>query len=313
MNLATHKIAGIIFRTESNARIPKILERPFDQFSVDPVQADVIHSISRISLDSSEQAPPLTLQEQQHLSGLTEAIPNWLESPLLRAERVRARLSVLPISPQDRDIWIDAHHVTIRDFSRKRLDIFYTDAFRQDSSRLPALKPEYHIAANLSQIFSSYLPCFSAFLLHSSGVIRGKGAALFLAPDEGGKTTVLGHLNGEPILSDDHTLLRLEDDGAMAHGTPFGTMTNGFCRARVGALFMLFKSSHFHIEPMAPSELLNFIWAEHRDYTFFLPRPLKKQAFQIISRICYQTPVYRMYFPKDHVDWSAIDRAMDRR
>ena len=65
------------------------------------------------------------------------------------------------------------------------------------------------------------------------------------------------------------------------------------------------------IEPIEPADLVQCLWAEHRNYTFFLPKHLKKKAFQILIDVCYRVPVYMMRFPKDYVDWDAIDAAME--
>ena len=173
-----------------------------------------------------------------------------------------------------------------------------------------AYMPEYYVAANFRAIFSSFLPNFSAALLHSSGVIRNGKAALFLAPDDGGKSTVIGHSEGDPVLSGDHIILRKEEGVFVAHGTPLGGMTSGPCSAGAGALFMLEKASHFRLDPISPRELLYNLWGEHRNYTFFLPKRLKKQAFQLLSEACYGIPCFKMRFSKNFVDWNAIDRVM---
>ena len=99
------------------------------------------------------------------------------------------------------EVWVDDHQVTIRDFSRNQIDIYYAKELGGYMPDRKAYLPGYHVASNLRQIFSTFFPYFSAFLLHSSGVIRGDRAALFLAPDEGGKTTVIMNSTGEPILS----------------------------------------------------------------------------------------------------------------
>jgi hypothetical protein len=43
---------------------------------------------------------------------------------------------------------------------------------------------------------------------------------------------------------------------------------------------------------------------------FFLPKHLKRRAFEVLCDVCYQAPAYWMSFPKDYVDWEAIDAAM---
>jgi len=70
------------------------------------------------------------------------------------------------------------------------------------------------------------------------------------------------------------------------------------------------KASSFQIQPVSPSEVVQYLWAEHHNYTFFLPKHLKQWAFRFICDLCYRLPIYLMRFPRDHVDWNAIDDAM---
>ncbi len=315
MNVVTHDIAGIIFRTESSVRIPLIRKEPFNRFIVDKTKPDVIHHIYKLSPDS-RKLPHLTLHEQEKLSCYANFSPNWIENTLLRFPQVRENLRDIPISSNGKgigkEICVDEHHVLIRDFERKRFDVFYTDAFGGSAQDRPMLMPEYYIAANLAHIFSSYLPCFSSLLFHSSGVIRRDRAVLFLAPDEGGKTTVVEHADGMPVLSDDQIILQKKNGNFFAHSTPLGGITSGLCQARVGALFMLKKALEFRIEIIAPSTLVQFLWAEHSNYIFFLPKEIKKRAFELLSHICHHTPAYRMCFTKDRVDWDLIDAAIEK-
>jgi hypothetical protein len=114
------------------------------------------------------------------------------------------------------------------------------------------------------------------------------------------------------ILSDDQVVLRKENNVVNAHGTPFGRITGGPCSARLGGIFLLEKAEHFELSSLQSVDMLEYIWATLPSYTFFLPNSLRIQAFQILYDACHQVPVYRMRFPKDYVDWDAIDAAMVR-
>ena len=309
MNAVTHKIGGIVFRTELNAWLPRILDEPFGLFRIEETMPDVHQFISIVNLNSGELPRP-TNEEMQNLFECDHFSQDWLNNPFFRSREVLDRLKCLPGLGEQVEIWVEDHHLFIRDFSRNRIDIYYTKKNKGYPPDHPAAIPEYHVAANLQQILATFLPHFSAILLHSAGVIRGAKSALFFAPDGGGKTTVLAQSKTGPILSDDHIILKNEGGGIVAHGTPLGTMTSGFCRASIGALFLLKKAGRFRLESIAPAELVQWLWTEHRNYTFFLPKRLKKRAFEILSHACRQAPAYRMHFPKDYVDWDAIDAAM---
>jgi hypothetical protein len=310
MNVVTHKIGGIVFRTELNAWLPRILEEPFELFGIEDTRPDIHQFISRINPDDSGLPQPS--DEERPIFSKYDYFPSdWQNNSFLRSQVVRNRLDGLPDLKEQVVIWVEDHQMVIRDFSLNQIDIYYIKKDKGYPPQHPGTIPEYYVAANLRQMLATFLPHFSAILLHSSGVIRGAKSALFFAPDGGGKTTVLAQSKTEPILSDDHIILRNEGGSIVAHGTPLGTMTSGSCQANIGALFLLKKAGHFRIESISPAELVQWLWTEHRNYTFFLPKRLKKRAFEILSHACHQAPVYRMHFPKDYVDWDAIDAAME--
>jgi hypothetical protein len=310
--VVTHRIAGITFRTESNAWLPRLQEEPYERFRVgDDVEPDVRHRIHKVTPDSLTLAPP-TGEEWERLSRCTRCDPGGLESPLLYSPMVRTRLCMGLERVEEIGVWLYPDRVIVHDFSQCVFDFFYTEEYGEyDDFNRRVHTPEERVAANFRQMFSAFLPRFSAILIHSSGVIRDGMATLFLAPDEGGKTTVLSHLTEGDILNDDQIILRQEGDVVIAHGTPLGSMTSGPCQARVGALFVIEKAPYFELMPIEPADLVQFIWTERRDHcTFFLPKHLKRRAFEVLCDVCYQAPAYWMSFPKDYVDWEAIDAAM---
>jgi len=306
----THKIAGIIFRTCSNAWIPSLRQDLLDQFLIGDVAPDVRHFVRQVGSDSATLSR-LGRKEQEMLLRWDRISVDWLNDSVLKYPEVHSRLFDVVDRPEEIKVWIDKNYVYICDFKCNRLDLFYTEEFGGYVKEQHKYMPEYYVASNFRQMFSSFLSQFSAILLHGAGLIRRNRAVLFLAPDEGGKTTVVKQSNGEPVLSDDQLILRKKGDDIIAHGTPFGAMTSGPCQATLGAIFVLEKASYFQLEPISPSNLIHCLWTAHRNYTFFLPQRLKKYAFQTLIDICHQVPVYMMQFPKDYVDWDAIDAAME--
>lgn len=312
MDSIAHKIAGLVFRTESNVRLPRLREDPFNQFLTADLSPDVHHSICKVAVDSRAWSP-LSKQEQEMLLRCNWFRPDWFENSILRCPQVRRRLSSFAGRSEELELWVGENIVYMIDFSCNRIDIFYTEKHGDHVTERQSYMPEDYVVSNIRQIFSNFLLYFSAMLWHASGVVRGDRAALFLAPHGGGKTTVARQSNGNPILNDDHIILRKKGDVVVAHGTPLGSMTSGPCQAAVGALFMLEKASFFQLEPLPPSEFVRYLWSEHRNYTFFLPKPLKQRAFRMLCNLCYRTPGYLMRFPENYVDWDAIDAVMDKK
>jgi hypothetical protein len=201
--------------------------------------------------------------------------------------------------------------VVMYDFAQFVLDLFYTEEYgTYDKRTRRAYTAEERAAGFLRPMFASFLPCFSAIQVHGAGVIRNGRAALFMARDGGGKTTALSHVAEELVLNDDQIILRQENDGIVAHATPFGSMTAGPCQAPAGALFILYKAPQFELRPISSVDIVQPIWRENWGYTDPLSKDLKVKAFDVLCDFCLKTPVYQMNFPKDSVDWDAIDAAM---
>ena len=311
MNSIYHKIAGIIFRTESDAWLP-VLSDPkqyFGQFQIGEAEPEVLHRIHKVAPDSLILSP-LPQEDRRRLSHVVHCSPGGLASPLLHSHLVRSKLRTSLESPEHLRISLFDDWVIISDFSRCVLDLFYwEESGGYDVDRQECI-PEHYIAANFRQIFSTFLSSFSALLMHSAGVVRNGTTALFVAPDEGGKSTVARHAMGESILNDDQIVLRHEGNVVVAHGTPFGGMTSGPHRSKLGGIFLLDQARCFELVPLHPADLVQCIWTENQNYTFLLPKSLRARAFETLCNACYQAPAYRMRFAGDFVDWDAIDAVM---
>lgn len=302
--MITHQIAGIAFRTESDVLIPQLLGDPFARFRVEDGEPDVRYRIRQFDPDSLT-LPPLDSKERERIVRSVGFPQRWLDNPLLRSPEIRASVRACLDRPELAHIGLRWNRAIIRNFARSELDFFYPPGERKSFA-------EPLILARYRNSLANFLPNFSAVMIHGSGMIRKGIAALFLAPDEGGKTSVVEHSTGEPILNDDHVILRQEGNVVTAHGTPFGPITSGPQQARLGGVFLLEKAPCFDLISVQASEVLQFLWDEHMHVWVVLPKSLRLRVFQILYEACHRAAVYRMRFPKDYVDWDAVDAAMVR-
>lgn len=166
------------------------------------------------------------------------------------------------------------------------------------------------VAANLRRIIASMCPCFDTVIVHSAAVVRKDRVALFVGPDNGGKSTVVRLAGGSPVLHDDQIALQLSDGVVFAHSTPFGRATGGPANAPLGGVFVLEKSDRFSLAPFDWRDLVQMLWQGHIDDTTFLPRRLRLRAFDVLCAAARQASVYRMGFRVDALDWGAIDAAL---
>ena len=162
-------------------------------------------------------------------------------------------------------------------------------------------------------ILAPFLPSLDACLLHASAIIRDGRAAVFLAPDEGGKTTAVRLASSGTILCDDQVIVRRRRKRFHVWGTPWGLHVNATAHAPLAGLFLLKKSEHFSLTPLPDHSLVPFIWNEIKAPLSVLPKPLKKRAFNILCDITASAPAWTLAFPKNHIDWREIDLALQGR
>ena len=148
-------------------------------------------------------------------------------------------------------------------------------------------------------------------LVHAACVVRKNRAALFLAPDEGGKTTVARIADNGIVLGDDRILIKKQGNDIFAHGSPWGTMNDASTSARINAVFLLNKAERFCLQPIDVNQVIEYLWQEHKYDRFFLTNKLKSVVFELIVDLCRQGTVYQMNFAKDYVDWDAVDSALE--
>lgn len=300
MLILTHKIAGVIFRTELDTRISWFQSQRFEKFLIENTSPDVVQRYHGVSID------PLILPtlKKEQIKRLAPCIPspNWnTNTPFLRSPTVCTLLESRLNHSESVTIELKPSGVSIFDFSERELDFFYSlgeqEKFLAECLVMPIM-------------FANFLTLFSAVMIHSSSSIINNRAAIFLAPDEGGKTTIVKQAVTETVLCDDQVVVRKEGNAFMAYGSPWGVITNSLKTAKVGGFFLAEKAKYFKILPIKPVDIFEYLWNEHESYRYFLPKNLRLLAFNLLYEVCHQSPCYRLLFPKGYMDWGAIDRAM---
>jgi hypothetical protein len=267
---------------------------PGPSFRLHPILSDALPAV------------PLTAAQQEqmvHLTGLP--LREVSEALILRSPIAQNLLAVSRMGSDEVTVFGYATEILIWNQTRDTFDLLYLDREKEEGGM-----GKRKVARNFPNLLVTFLPQFAGLMVHCAGVIRNDCAALFLAPDAGGKSTVLKRATDGFILSDDQVILRKEGTEFIAHATPLGMMTSGPGSARLGGMFILRKADHFALEPLSPLELIGAFWQDPGNLSRLLPKSLKLRAFDLFYDVCHQVPVYRMSFPKHYVDWDAIDSAM---
>lgn len=303
----SYQFGGITIQTDSDIPLNLDIHSVLDPYRVSPRelthdQAHIRHHIHVYETDALPLPPP-DERERDCLMRTVGFPRRWLEKPILCSSYVRRRLRIPLQTPEQIFVDLRWNRAIIRNYARNQLDVLYPRDRQAD------LQGELFFAAyrNLS---ADFFLNFDAALLHAAGVILDNRAAIFFAPDEGGKTTIVRHARDVPVLNDDHVLLSWNDGQMWAHSTPFGRITSGPAKAALGGVFLLEKAPTFELTPLQPPHVMRYLWYEHKRYWFRLPHTLRTNAFQLLSTIAYQSSLYRLRFPEDYVDWAAVRRAI---
>jgi len=241
--------------------------------------------------------------------GFTPPAPyDYSDSPLLRSEKVRNRIDYCNNHADQVALASHKFSVTIRDYKEHSAFVFYDKACRN-------LIKKSEPAELFRRLFVSFFPLYSALLIHASCLVRNGRAALFLAPDQGGKSTVasmaIDQDSGATVPGDDRILIKKQEPDFFAFGSPWGNITDSSVKGRVSAVFLINKAAEFKLKKIDPGHAIEYLWHEHRYDRFFLTKSLKSAVFELMVDLCRQAAVYQMDFSKDYVDWAAVEAAME--
>jgi hypothetical protein len=293
----TYVFGGLHIAIHFPQKQPFLNKKGFDSFRGDATAADICWDYQMIHPADMIQ-PPLNPENDPRLA---RARRIGSESPLLTATQVQARLEQAREHVDQLVVEMHPAAVTILDFSIHRADMF----FNPDSG----LQLKHHGIG--PAMLAPFLPHFDACLLHASAIVRNGRTAVFLAPDEGGKTTAVRLSHDGTILSDDQVLIRRFPEGYRVSGTPWGLDSNSRVQAALGGFFLLQKAPAFAMQALDPAILSEYLQQEHSRPLDILPEPLKQKAFKDFTILSHSVPAWKMSFPKDRIDWAAIDQALN--
>lgn len=303
--LFIHRIAGITIRTETDVEIPHLRDDPFALFSISNGKPDIHQRIYQFN-PNNLTSPPLDDRERTLILSSMDFVPRWLDNPILRSPQIYEILQRCLASPESMQIEMAWNRMIIRNYADNEIDLIYHPERREDIA-----SPLF--VAGYRNMVATFLPNFSAVMIHAAGVIHNGNAVVFLAPDEGGKTSVVEDLAIDPVLNDDHIILRQDKDSVIiAHATPLGKITSGPQFAKLGVFFLLEKAPRFDIIPIKPQYVLQYLWNEHLYFSYGFPKSLKVRAFEILASACHNAATYRVRLPKHFLTRDIFNTAMER-
>jgi hypothetical protein len=162
-----------------------------------------------------------------------------------------------------------------------------------------------HAMLNLYSAFITFRGW--GLLLHSSCLAEGEHAFLFAGQSGAGKSTVAALSVPRPILSDEATIVKLEEEGAWVFTSPFrsDTMYPDLPDPyQLNGIHLLRQAVYNKRSPLSKSssipELMNrvFYWAHDPEET--------KKVLRLCRKLLEQVPVYELAFQKNDTFWEEI-------
>jgi hypothetical protein len=299
--IINHQIGGINFRTESDVFIEGLKSTRLNRFRVYSVKPDIYHYYRFIS--EKDLLITTNNKKKQELIDLVLKKKEISESSiiLLNSDCVREHLKRALQQNETMSFEIQLYSISIFDFLRNAVFFYYTSGINENPF-------DFRLGPTL---FSPFLITFSAVMVHGAALIMNGRTAVFLASDEGGKTTTIRQAKRGTILSDDQVIIKKKDRHFDAFGTPWGTVTNTKDSKKIGGFFLLQHADHFKLTELKRIHAMEYMWNEHIPYHYYLPPQYRLKLFDLFHDMCGKIPVFLMQYPIDFIDWEAIDKVME--
>jgi hypothetical protein len=167
----------------------------------------------------------------------------------------------------------------------------------------------YALDSLLRVLLSWKLLGHHGFLLHAATVVRDGRAYVFTGRSGAGKSTVASLSPSGTVLTDEISLLRRENGGWRAYGTPFwgefraaGSNTS----APVAGIFRLLQAPENRVTPIRPVTLLRSILP---NVLFFSSEAqANRSLLEILTRAVKVIPGYNLEFRKNATFWEVLPR-----
>jgi len=210
--------------------------------------------------------------------------------------------------------FLDKESIIVKqEFNKRKIKVFYaSDLVWEliDNYNNLGFVTEKKILSNLSFWCNQLCVYNNRIILHGSGLIKDKQAYIFLAMDNGGKTTLIKRNRNHRIINDDQIFYSIKNHQVFAYATPFGRLSDGPGSAPVAAFFYINKSKRFSIKKRNYKGLINSFWMDNYETFASLPKDLKKKAFKLISDISMSVPIFELHADHGNIDWDQVDKVL---
>jgi hypothetical protein len=159
-------------------------------------------------------------------------------------------------------------------------------------------------------VVASELMKRGGFLLHSSGITKGKECSLFFGSSGDGKSTIveLGKGRGGKVLSDDLIIVFPKNEDFIAYGAPFyGVLPQKEKEKksyRIKSVYRLRKSEETKVKEISKGVALGLV-VSHCQFVFN-EKTRNELLIPIVMKFLEKVKCFELYFRKDDTFWDLI-------
>jgi hypothetical protein len=169
---------------------------------------------------------------------------------------------------------------------------------------------EFSIDSFLRIVYSLALVDAHGLVVHAASLVRHGRAFLFCGRSGSGKTTIARLSPDATLLSDELSIVRIEDRRARCYGTPFwGELARAgeACAASLHAIYFLHHASRHAVESVGPRHALERLLP---NVVFFArDADLTARVLGIAADLVEVVPCFDLFFRPDAGFWEVIDHA----
>ncbi|MBW2609861.1 MAG: hypothetical protein JRC68_05920 [Deltaproteobacteria bacterium] len=185
----------------------------------------------------------------------------------------------------------------------------------------PARKDHWSNKVNitvLNSIMALLSLCLSVqggVLAHGVGVKREKEGFLFLAPSDGGKTTLSTHCSEGEVLADDGVIIRKNSDNYKLFATPFRQRPGGEIHRwkwslepiPLKAVFVLGKGEKTSISRIPRANLINILLGSFTHFFSWMDGRQAKLVFDFWYELSLKLPIAKLNWRPDVTFWPEVN------
>lgn len=187
-----------------------------------------------------------------------------------------------------------------------------TDFLIEFNLELKTAKIQYFDELALKHAFMTLYSTFITeiewgLLLHSSCIVDGESAHLFAGESGAGKSTVAGLSSPRMLLSDEATILKVENSCLKVFDSPFRSDLPSIGEEKIftlASIDFLNQSLMNRRESLKESESL--IGLMDKVFSWYPGPAFTLKLIKLINLTVKQVPVYNLYFKKDPTFWELI-------